>query len=448
MPQDLHSLRIDKSLKSTGGPRWAARWIIAGILIFLLLGLAQTVYSRLNRPLAVRTIRVAAEPQGTEGAKASGEVILNATGYIVAHHKIQLASKVVGKVAWIGVEKGDRVKQGQVIVRLEDDEYRAQLQQAKGQLQALEARLLELNNGSRPEEIAAAQANLNQAKADQENARVTLERTRNLVKEGVLAKQALDDAQARFDGQTARAASLERTFELVRIGPREELKQQVRGQIEEARGRLAFFETQLSNTVIRAPVSGTILERVVERGEFVTTGFVGDRGAKGYVVSLADLNDLQVELDINQNDFARLGPKQRAIITTDAYGPDRKYDGVIEEISPEANRQKATVQVKVKVLNPDADLRPEMNASVAFVTDAAPARQGAPAAAALYVPEAAVRDGHVFIALNGRAVKRAIRTGAPSSKGLRVDDGLIGGEELILNPPAELEDRSRIQVIR
>jgi HlyD family secretion protein len=180
MPHDLHSLRIDKSLKSTGGSRWAARWIIAGILIFLLLGVAQTVYSRLNRPLEVRTIRIAAEQQGTEGSKASGEVILNATGYIVAHHKIQLASKVVGKVAWIGVEKGDRVKQGQVIVRLEDDEYRAQLQQAKGQLQALEARLLELNNGSRPEEIAAAQANLNQAKADQENARVTLERTRNL----------------------------------------------------------------------------------------------------------------------------------------------------------------------------------------------------------------------------------------------------------------------------
>jgi HlyD family secretion protein len=448
MPHDLHSLRIDKSLKSTGGSRWAARWIIAGILIFLLLGVAQTVYSRLNRPLEVRTIRIAAEQQGTEGSKASGEVILNATGYIVAHHKIQLASKVVGKVAWIGVEKGDRVKQGQVIVRLEDDEYRAQLQQAKGQLQALEARLLELNNGSRPEEIAAAQANLNQAKADQENARVTLERTRNLVKEGVLAKQALDDAQARYDGQTARVTSLQRTFDLVKIGPREELKQQVRGQIEEARGRLAFFETQLSNTVIRAPISGTILERVVERGEFVTTGFVGDRGAKGYVVSLADLNDLQVELDINQNDFARLGPKQRAIITTDAYGPDRKYDGMIEEISPEANRQKATVQVKVKVLNPDADLRPEMNASVAFVTEATAPREGAPAKAALYVPEAAVRNGNVFIALNGRAVKRAIRTGAASSKGLRVEDGLIGGEDVIVNPPAELEDRSRIQVVR
>ena len=137
------------------------------------------------------------------------------------------------------------------------------------------------------------------------------------------------------------------TFDLVKIGPRKEQIDAVPGQIEQAQGTVAYAETQLSNTVIRAPVTGTILERAVEKGEFVTTSFVGDRGAKGYVVSLADLNDLQVELDINQNDFAKLGPKQKGIVTTDAY-PDRKYEGYIYEISPEANRQKATVQVKVK----------------------------------------------------------------------------------------------------
>src|SRR5437762_10320376 len=122
-----------------------------------------------------------------------------------------------------------------------------------------------------------------------------------------------------------------------------------------------YAETHLANTIIRAPVTGTILERAVEKGEFVTTSFVGDRGAKGYVVSLANLNDLQVELDISQNDFAKLGPRQRGVITTDAF-PDRKYEGFVEEISPEANRQKATVQIKVRVIKPDDYLRPEMNA--------------------------------------------------------------------------------------
>ena len=122
--------------------------------------------------------------------------------------------------------------------------------------------------------------------------------------------------------------------------------------------------------MIRAPVTGTILERAAEKGELVTSGFAStaEGGPQGLVVSLADLNDLQVELDIAQDDFAKLGPKQKGIVTTDAY-PDRKYDGVISEISPEADRAKATVQVKVQILQPDSYLRPDMNATVKFLTD-------------------------------------------------------------------------------
>ena len=142
--------------------------------------------------------------------------------------------------------------------------------------------------------------------------------------------------------------SLQKTYELVKLGPRQEEIDALRGQVEQAQGAVAYAETTLANTIIRAPVTGTILERAVEKGEFVTTSFVGDRGAKGYVVSLADLNDLEVELDISQNDFAKLHAGQHGIVTTDAF-PDRKYDGFIKEISPEANRQKATVQIKVKV---------------------------------------------------------------------------------------------------
>ena len=439
--QDLNSLRIDRSLKN--GPReskWARRWIIGGVILFLLLGAARFISGRLNQEIEVTTFRVT----GTgPSAASSGSVVLNATGYIIAHHKIQLASKVVGKVAWIGVEKGDRVKQGQVIVRLEDDEYRAQVRQAKGQLAALDARLKELLAGSRPEEVAVAKANLAQAEADLANAKVNLNRIRKLTDEKVMSPQALDDAQARYDAQVARVASLERSFELVRIGPRQEVIEQVRGQIEQAKGQVAFFETQLSNTVIRAPITGTILERVVEQGEFVTTSFVGERGAKGYVVSLADLNDLQVELDINQNDFAKLGPKQKGLVTADAY-PDRKYEGFIEEISPEANRQKATVQVKVKVVNPDEYLRPEMNSSVAFLSDekAEPSTAAKPV---FFVPTTVVRDGAVFVYVNGRAVRRAVRVGGTTQQGLRIEEGLIGGEDLIVSPPAELKDGARVK---
>ncbi len=128
-------------------------------------------------------------------------------------------------------------------------------------------------------------------------------------------------------------------MDLAKLGTRRETIEAARGQVEQAKGQLAYAQVSLDNTVIRAPVTGTILERNVERGEFVTTGFVGDKGAKGYVVSIADLNDLKVELDISQNDFAKLGPRQKGIVTTDAF-PDRRYEGAIDEVSPEANRQK------------------------------------------------------------------------------------------------------------
>jgi HlyD family secretion protein len=395
------------------------------------------IWKRASAAPVVDTVKVVSS-QVTGGR----DVVLNATGYIVAAHKIEVAAKVVGKVAWIGVEKGDRVKEGQVLVRLEDDEYRAQLQQTRGQLENLQARLAELEHGSRPEEIATSQANLNQAKADLENAHVTLERTGPLTREGVLSKQALDDAEARHRSAVARVDSLQKTYDLVKIGPRQEQIDAARGAVVQAQGAAAFAATQLSDTIIRAPVTGTILERAVERGEFVTTSFVGERGAKGYVVSLADLNDLEVELDISQNDFGKLYMKQDAILTVDAY-PDRKWQGWIKEMSPEANRQKATVQVKVKVANPDQFLRPEMNATAAFL---GAERSGTPGRPSVHIPPATLVDGHVWVVANGVASPRDVKTGGNTPAGIRVDDGLKGGEELIVNPPTDLKPGAKVAV--
>lgn len=438
MATELRDLRIDRTRQGPAGSRWARVTILVGVAVFLLLG-AWLVYAKLNAGVEVETARVMAVSQTAAGPG----VILNATGYIVAAHKIEVTSKVVGKVAWIGVDKGDKVKQDQVLVRLEDDEYRAQLQQARGQVASLQAKLKEAEAGSRPEEIAGAKADLEQARADLVNAKVTLDRTRKLVEQKIAAPQTLDDAQARYDGQVARLDSLQKRYELVRLGPRQEEIDSLRGQVQQARGAEDYAATLLANTVIRAPVTGTILS-AVEKGEFVTTNFVGDRGAKGYVVSLADLTDLEVELDINQNDFAKLDPRQKGTVTTDAF-PDRKYQGVIKEISPEANRQKATVQVKVKVLNPDDYLRPEMNASVAFFSDApmAPAARAKPV---ILIPASAIKDGAVFVTLDGKAVRRPVKTGAASGTQVRIEGGLIGGEDLIPNPPEGLKDGSRVRM--
>src|SRR5271157_5045761 len=202
MEAELKSLRIDRSRKRSTHPSpWATGWFVGSLALILLSAAGIYGYGLLTRATEVEVMRVRAASAGD--ATRAGDVILNATGYIVAAHKIELAAKVVGKVAWIGVEKADLVKKDQELVRLEDDEYRAQVQQAKGALANLEASLARAMNGSRPEEIAKAKADLDNAKANEVNAKVTLDRTKKLVDEGVLSKQALDDAQAKYDSTVA-----------------------------------------------------------------------------------------------------------------------------------------------------------------------------------------------------------------------------------------------------
>src|SRR5471030_3062881 len=188
MDAELKNLQIDRTQRRpTAASRWSAR-IIGGVLLFLVLGAWRITSGNLNSGPVVEIQRV----KSISAASAPEGVVLNATGYIVAAHKIELAAKVIGKVNWIGFDKGDRVREGQVLVRLEDDEYQAQLLQGKGQLANLQAKLDQAMHGSRAEEIAQPQANLSSSKADLDNAKVTLDRTKRLVAEKVVAVQQLD----------------------------------------------------------------------------------------------------------------------------------------------------------------------------------------------------------------------------------------------------------------
>ncbi|HSY64116.1 MAG TPA: efflux RND transporter periplasmic adaptor subunit, partial [Terriglobales bacterium] len=233
-----------------------------------------------------------------------------------------------------------------------------------------------------------------------------------------------------------------------KLGPRKEEIARARGALDQAQGQADYAKSLLDATVIRAPVTGTILERAAEKGELVTSGFAStaEGGPQGLVVSLADLNDLQVELDIAQDDFARLGPKQKGIVTVDAY-PDLKWDGIIAEISPQANRAKATVQVKVQILNPDAHLRPDMNATVKFLADENKHTSTQPQG--VFVPTPAIRDRDgkkfVFLAFDGKALSREVKIQAQRSGGVMVL-GLNGGEDVITSTPQELKDGEKIKI--
>ncbi len=406
------------------------------------LGAWRLADSLLSAP-EVEVYRVAAPQSGSTGAA----VVLQAAGYVVPHYRIEVASKVVGRVAWMGVEKGDQVERGQQIVRLEDEEYQARLTESLGTLQSWKARLAELEAGSRPQEIERAKADLEEAQAQLAQAQIEFDRAQKLSEDGVVALADFDQARYRRDGLANRVTSLTKTFELLRIGPRQEEINSAAAEVKRAEGAVAYNRTLVDSTVIRAPVTGTVLERNVEVGELVTTGFVGERGAKGYVIAMADLDDIQVELDISQDDFSRIFMDQQAVVATDAYR-DRDYEGRVVEISPEADRQKATVQVKVQVLAPDKLIRPEMNANVSFLAaETGEGGAGQPTLAArVRVPAAALVEGNsVFQVVQDKAVRRAVRVLRTTADGVEIEQGLSGGEDIILAPPADLQDGDRVQ---
>ena len=213
--KDLEGLRIDRTA-ATAEPDvspWAKMYIIGGIALFVLLGIAALAYRFIGNTPEVDVVRAQAQ-----GGDIVGGVVLTATGYIIPHHKINVNSKVTGRVKWIGVEKGDTVKEGQVLVKLEDDEFRAQYEQARGAADSARAYLDELHHGSRPEEIAQAQHNLEEARATLANDKLTLDRTRELSAQGVVSKQSLDDAVGKFDSDQQRVNSLDKTFQLAQLG--------------------------------------------------------------------------------------------------------------------------------------------------------------------------------------------------------------------------------------
>ncbi|MFN2492028.1 MAG: efflux RND transporter periplasmic adaptor subunit [Pyrinomonadaceae bacterium] len=439
----LRSLKIDRGQPTSASARNGLPKIVLAALATVLVVVAAAYFYFSSTP---KTISVA-EVKLENGAGSSGGTVLSASGYVVAHHKIAVGAKVMGRVAWIGVEKGDRVLQGQVLVRLEDNDFRAQVNQARANLAAAQARLDQLRSGSRPQEKLKDRAGVLQAEATLRNAEAEYERSEQLYRAGVSSKAELDRALAQRDTARALLQSARQSSAMTDIGPRSEEIRAAAAQVGQMKAALDYAQTQLAATEIRAPVSGTVLQRIVERGEMVSPSAMGESGARTSVVALADLNDLQIELDISQADFARLKMGQRAEIIPEAF-PNLKYAGFIAEIAPEANRAKATVQVKVKVDNPDEQLRPEMNARVNFLDDAQSGQTMA--SSRVLVPKAAVvrKDGNafVFVVKGNKVEQRSIRLGDEAGEYYFVFEGLSGGESAAVSGVDKLRDGDRVKI--
>ncbi|MCL4821017.1 MAG: efflux RND transporter periplasmic adaptor subunit [Vicinamibacteria bacterium] len=394
LKRDLASLRIDHD-----APRPRRRWPLLLLLpaALLLLG----VYGlRLRGALAEVPVSVGRATLETEGAPQGGAPVLTASGYVVARRKAVVSAKIQGRLAWLGVEEASRVREGQVIARLEDADYLANVQSNRANVQRAEADL-----------------------AEQARQRDVAER---LHADKVLDADTLAAARSRV--RIAEAA------------------------LAQAQAGLAFAEAQLQNTQIKAPFAGTVVKKMAEVGESVAPipPGVNISTASGAIVALADLATLEVEADVSESNVARLGDAQPAEVTVEAF-PDRRYKAVLRQVIPTADRTKATVQVKVTILDKDEDLKPEMSARVNFTEPAPPAGAvAAVAAPSVVIPKDAVatRDGKkiVFEVVQGALKQRAIETGAEREGRVVVRQGLAGGETVVLKPAETLKDGDKVKV--
>jgi RND family efflux transporter MFP subunit len=421
LKQQLEALRIDQE---HGRPR---HWRVLGLAALVLIAIATLVLWRSRDALAAVEVETARPTMDEAGHATQEAPILTATGYVVARRKAVVSAKIQGRLQELRVEEGDRVKEGGIIARLESQEYEAQVARARA------------NVGSMRSQVARAEAAIARAEADLAEARRQLAMRDKLVAERVASTDERDAARSRVE--IAEAALQQTRAE----------RQQALADVATSQAEVRLNEALLQNTVIRAPFTGTVVKKMAEVGESVAPipPGVNISTASGAIVALADLDTLEAEVDVAESNVARLQPDQPAEVSVEAF-PDTKYRAVLRQVIPTADRTKATVLVKVTILDKDEKLKPEMSARVTFLEFPRPSEPNAAATPVVTVPQQAVvrRNGQdqVFVVVGEQARARPVRVGAPQRDHVVIAGGLSGSELLIVGPPADLEDGDPVRV--
>jgi RND family efflux transporter MFP subunit len=399
---ELAALKIDPAQRQSGGR--AAGWVALALIVVAVVGTGAWWFGG-ERPLAVDA---AAVESRTTGVVAGA--VLNASGYVTARRRATVSSKMTGKIVAVNVEEGMHVRQGQVLARLDDSQIRAAYELAAAQ------------RGAAQKAIEESEVRLRQA-------RLTLGRRQQLLKEGVVGQADVDDAQAEADSLQARIAA-------------------ARQQEEVAARQLALQQTQLDDTVIRAPFSGVAISKDAQPGEMVSPVSAGGGFTRTGISTIVDMSSLEIEVDVNESYINRVSPGQKATAVLDAY-PDWQIPSHVITTIPSADRQKATVLVRLAFEQLDPRILPDMGVKVAFHGSDQP--EAAAGKAVILAPRTAVRtDGgsSIVFTITGdrRAERRAVRVGVEQGDKLEVLSGLSGGEQVIVSPPAELRDGMRVTV--
>ncbi len=397
---DLAALKIDHPPHTRSMGRWV-KWIV----LLLVLGGGYAGWQYWNRPRPVE-VEVGAVTLRAAGAQAG---VLDASGYVTARRRATVSSKITGKVVEVNVEEGMAVKEGQVLARLDDSTARSALKLAEAQLAAA-------RGGVRENEVRLAEA------------KITYGRLAALLRDGIVTQAEVDTAKAQVDSTAARIESL-------------------REQITVSERALEFEQTNLDNTIIRAPFSGVAISKDAQPGEMVSPVSAGGGFTRTGICTIVDMRSLEIEVDVNENYINRVRPKMDVTSVLDAY-PDWNIPSEVITTVPTADRTKNTVRVRIGFKQLDPRILPDMAIKVKFLREAEePVAVTRPVP---LVPKNAVRaegsESYVFIMTGDTVERRAIRTGGIDGDRLEVTAGLTGGERVVLSPPPSLAPGAFIKV--
>jgi len=403
LKDELAALRIERApMAVEGGRRWV-KWVV---ILLLLGGVGTAAWYWMNRerPIEVEVATVSERAAGTQAA------VLNASGYVTARRRATVSSKVTGKVVEVNVEEGMAVREGQVLARLDDSTVRAALGLAQAQAEA-------------------ARGNMRESEVRLAEARVTLRRFQQLVKDGIGTQADADRAQAEVDSLVARIAS-------------------AKEQVSVAESQVALQQTSLNDMVIRAPFSGVAISKDAQPGEMVSPVSGGGGFTRTGICTIVDMRSLEVEVDVNESYIGRVRPNQSVTAVLDAY-PDFQIPARVITTVPTADRQKATVLVRIGFAELDPRILPDMGVKVTFLREAGDTAAPAARPTAL-VPKTAVKqDGDqavVFVVVGTTVERRAVSVGGTDGDRLEVVAGLRAGEKVVMSPPPTLAAGSLITV--
>jgi RND family efflux transporter MFP subunit len=401
---DLAALKIDHSAR--GGGRRTGLWVTAVVLVALI-GAGGWYWSS---QLQAAEVKVASVTSKTTGA-GGGAAVLNASGYVTARRRATVSSKVTGKVLEVFIEEGQAVRQGQVLARLDDSQPRAALNLAEAQ-------------------VAAARKSATQDEARLREAELNLERRQRLMKEQVVGKAEVDTAQADVDSLKARIAyALE--------------------QIAVTESQVRMRRTELDDMVVRAPFSGIAISKDAQPGEMVSPVSAGGGFTRTGIGTIVDMSSLEIEVDVNESYIGRVKPGQKVEAILDAY-PDWRIPAHVITTVPTADRQKATVRVRISFERLDPRILPDMGVKVSFLREDEGATPQSAAAPTVSVPKGALKtvDGSsiVFVVKDDRVERRAVRAGIESGNEVEVVSGLTPGERVVVDAPPQLKDGDRVKV--